>query len=150
MKLSNKGIYALRVLRHLAESYGRKPLSVAYLASVEKVPAKYLEQVFAILKKRGILISERGKDGGYRLRIPPEEISLGDVIRAVDGPLAPIPCASRTAPDTKPNCAYSPDSCWLRGLMLRVRDNISAVLDKENLADMAKLVEVEMNHCSVK
>jgi Rrf2 family protein len=136
MKLSKKGIYALRVLRHLAASYGQKPLSVAYLARAEEISRKYLEQVLSTLRKQGILVALRGKEGGYSLRRPPEEITLGDIIRAVDGPLAPIPCASRTAPSVCPDCPYDYETCWLRMLMLRVRDNISEVLDEENLADM--------------
>jgi Rrf2 family protein len=138
MKLSRKGIYALRVLPHLAESYGGDPLSVAHLAEVEAIPLKYLEQILTILRKSGLLVSSRGKAGGYTLRRPPEEITLGDIIRSVDGPLAPIPCASRTAPHDDPDCPYPIDECWLRLLMLRVRDNISAVLDEENLAGMTR------------
>ncbi|MFH1279464.1 MAG: Rrf2 family transcriptional regulator [Candidatus Eisenbacteria bacterium] len=138
MKLSSKSLYALRVLPHLAEAYGKKPLSVAHLARTEDLPAKYLEQILSTLKKQGLLVSERGKDGGYSLRKAPSEITLGDVIRVLDGPLAPIPCASRTAPHDDPDCPYPFDSCWLRLLMLRVRDNISAVLDQENLADMTE------------
>lgn len=137
MKLSKRGVYALRVLRHLAEGYGGEPLSAAHLAGVEGVPAKYLEQVLSTLRKRGVLVSARGKQGGYSLRVPPGEITLGDIVRAVDGPLAPIPCASRTAPHADPDCPYPYDECWLRLLMLRVRDNISAVLDRETLAQMA-------------
>jgi Rrf2 family protein len=144
MRLSKKGIYALRVLRHLAENYGKGPLSVAFLARIESVPAKYLEQVLSNLRKRGFLVSERGKEGGYRLRVPPEQITLGDILRAIEGPLAPIPCASRTAPYTDCDCPYPYETCWLRQVMLRVRDNISAVLDRETLAEMtasAKTVE---------
>jgi Rrf2 family protein len=84
------------------------------------------------------VVSERGRDGGYRLRLPPDQITLGDIIRAVDGPLAPIPCASRTAPHEDPECPHPFEDCWLRHLMLRVRDNISAVLDRENLAEIAR------------
>jgi len=138
MKLSKKGIYSLRVLRYLAESYGKKPLSVAYLAEVEDVPRKYLEQVLSTLQKQGILVSVRGKEGGYALRKPPDHITLGDIIRAVDGPLAPIPCASRTAPAVCQDCPYDYETCWLRLLMLRVRDNISEILDKENLSQMVR------------
>jgi Rrf2 family protein len=137
MKLSRKGEYALRVLPHLVPVYGRKSLSAAYLAKAEDLPVKYLEQILATLNRNGLLISERGKDGGYALRRPPEQITLGDIIRAVDGPLAPIPCASRTAPHEDPDCPYPLETCWLRKLMLRVRDNISAVLDQENLAELA-------------
>ena len=136
MKLSRKGIYALRVLRHLAENYGKGPLPVAHLARIESIPAKYLEQVLSTLRKRGFLVSERGKEGGYSLRMPPDEMTLGDILHAVEGPLAPIPCASRTAPYKDCDCPYPYDTCWLRQVMLRVRDNISAVLDRETLAEM--------------
>ncbi|MCK4413353.1 MAG: Rrf2 family transcriptional regulator [Candidatus Eisenbacteria sp.] len=137
MKLSRKSVYALRVLPHLAQAYGGPPISVSQLGRAESVPTKYLEQILVTLRKQGLLVSERGKEGGYALRKPPEEITLGDIIRAVDGPLAPISCASRTAPHRDPNCPYPFETCWLRQLMLRVRDNISAVLDRESLAEMA-------------
>jgi len=140
MRLSRKSIYALRVLPHLARAYGTQPIPMATLAEREGVPPKYLEQILVTLRKQGLLVSERGKQGGYVLRRAPEEISLGDIIRAVDGPLAPIPCASRSAPHQEPECPYPFDSCWLRLLMLRVRDNISAVLDQESLAAMATTV----------
>ena len=136
MKLSKKGMYALRALRHLAMAYGEGPISVHELADREELPRKYLEQVLSLLRKRGLLVSQRGKAGGYQLRRPPERISLGDVIRAVDGPLAPIPCASRTAPHACEDCPYPFETCWLRHLMLRVRDSISDVLDRETLAGM--------------
>ncbi|MBN1256765.1 MAG: Rrf2 family transcriptional regulator [Planctomycetes bacterium] len=136
MKLSKKSIYALRVLPYLAESYDKKSLSVAYLAQQEQISIKYLEQILSLLRKAGFLVSERGKNGGYSLRVPPDEITLGNIIRAIDGPLAPIPCASRTAPHHDPNCPYPYDTCWLRHLMLRVRDNISNVLDRETLSVM--------------
>ncbi len=139
MKLSKKGIYALRVLRHLAASYGHGPVSAALLAEKEELPVKFLESILTTLRKRGILVSQRGKVGGYALRQPPEEITLGDIIRAVDGPLAPIPCASRTAPIAEcDDCPYDLETCWLRALMLRVRDNISEILDRETLAQMAE------------
>jgi len=137
MKLSKKGIYALRVLRYLALRPGDVPHSVKQIAAAEDIPEKYLEQVVAPLRKRGILISHQGKDGGYQLRRPPEEITLGDIVRAVDGPLAPIPCASRTAPYRCADGPYDYETCWLRHVMLRVRDNISAVLDEVTLAEMA-------------
>lgn len=136
MKLSTKSIYALRVLPHLVEAYEGKPLSANELAEKEDISLKYLEQVLSTLRKSGLLVSIHGKNGGYSLRRPPEEISLGDIIRSIDGPLAPIPCASRTAPYKQCECPYPYDTCWLRQLMLRVRDNISDVLDSENLAQM--------------
>ncbi len=137
MKLSKKGIYALRVLPHLAEAYDKEPLSAAELARREGISVKYLEQVLATLRKAGFLVSARGKEGGYSFRLAPQEVTLGDIIRAIEGPLAPIPCASRTAPHHDPQCPYPFETCWLRRLMLRVRDNIAAVLDQESVAQMA-------------
>jgi len=138
MKLSTRGIYALRILSQLALHYGEAPLSVAELSRREDISAKYLEQVIAILRKRGLLVSTRGKQGGYALRKSPEQITLGEIVRSVDGPLAPIPCASITAPFVCTDGPYEYESCWIRHLMLRVRDNISAILDQETLADMIK------------
>lgn len=138
MKLSTRGLYALRVLSQLAMHYGEAPLSVAELARREGISTKYLEQIIATLKKQGLLISTRGKQGGYALRKPPEQITLGDIIRSVDGPLAPIACASRTAPFVCSDGPYEYETCWIRHLMLRVRDNISAILDQETLADMVR------------
>ncbi|MBN2712968.1 MAG: Rrf2 family transcriptional regulator [Planctomycetes bacterium] len=146
MKLSKKSIYALRVLRHLAESYNKELLSASYLSRTEKISLKYLEQVLNTLRKGGFLVSTRGKDGGYSLRVPPNQISLGNVIRAIDGPLAPLPCASRTQPHHDPDCPYPQGECWLKSLMLRVRDNISEILDKETLADMATSAGGSGNH----
>jgi len=121
---------------HLAQRPTGDTLSAAFLAEKEGLSLKYLEQVLSTLRKRGIVVSHRGKEGGYSLRLAPHEITLGDVIRAIDGPLAPMPCASRTLPHKDPDCPYPYETCWLRLLMLRVRDNISSVLDQETLEDM--------------
>jgi len=138
MRLSNKSLYALEALRHLARNYGGKPLSAARLAADCDFSSKYLEQVLAALKNKGIVVSERGKHGGYALRLPPEKITLGDIVRAIDGPLAPIGCASRTAPSYNRCKHCRPDTCWIRKVMLRVRDNMSAIMDRETLAEMLK------------
>jgi Rrf2 family protein len=138
MKLSRRSIYALRVLRHLADAYPRRELlSAAYLADREGLSAKFVEQILTQMRKAGFLVSTRGKEGGYILRVPPEQITIGGVIRLIDGALAPIPCASRTQPHRDDDCPFPYETCWLRLLMLRVRDSISAVLDQETLAQIA-------------
>lgn len=136
MRLSNKSLYALKVLRQLARNYKGKPLSAACLAAEGDFSLKYLEQVLSSLKNKGIVVSERGKHGGYSLRLPPEDITLGDVVRAIDGPLAPVGCASRTAPSFNRCRHCDPETCWIRSVMLRVRDNMSAIMDRETLAGM--------------
>lgn len=138
MKLSKKSLYALRALRLLTENYASGRMSASKIAKQENISEKVMEQVLTALSKHGVLISERGKDGGYRLRRKPHEINLGDVIRAIDGPLAPIPCASRTAPHHDDDCPLPYDSCWIRLLMLRVRDNISDIVDKISLEEMLR------------
>jgi Rrf2 family protein len=143
MKLSNKGLYSLRVLRHIADSYGKGPLSVAYLSRIENLPLKYLEQILSQLRKSGLLMSTRGKDGGYSLIRPPSEITVGDVIRAVEGPLAPLLCASAEMNHQKHcDCPHEIESCWIRLLMMRVRESISDVLDQYTLATMVLTPEI--------
>jgi Rrf2 family protein len=136
VKLSRRGEYALRAVRNLAARHGGEPVATKTLADQEKIPRKFLEQVLLSLRNSGLLTSVRGKEGGYVLRKPPREIRLGDVIRSVDGPLAPVGCASRTQPRVCRDCPYPPESCFLRAVMLEVRDSISSVMDRITLADL--------------
>ncbi len=133
MKLSKRGEYALRALIDLgiAAQIGRPILQVSELAAKEKLPVKFLEQIFTQLKSGGYVASKRGKLGGYSLAKPMHRIKFGAVIRLIDGPLAPIPCVSQTAYErcTCPDEAH----CGLRMLMLDVRNAISKVLDRYSL-----------------
>ena len=99
MKLSKRGEYALRALIDLgiAAELGRPILQISELAAKEKLPIKFLEQIFTQLKASGFVVSKRGKDGGYSLARPMNRIKFGSVIRLIDGPLAPIACVSQTA-----------------------------------------------------
>src|ERR1051326_606745 len=120
MKLSKKGEYALRFLINLgiAAEVKRSLVQVAELAESEQLPVKFLEQIMQALKDAGFVQSVRGKFGGYRLAKPARQISIGQVVRLIDGPLAPIGCVSQTAYE-KCTC---PDEvhCGLRMLMLDV------------------------------
>jgi Rrf2 family transcriptional regulator, cysteine metabolism repressor len=137
MKLSTKGDYATRVLIELAASEGPRALSVHELAERTGISQKYLEQIMTQLRTADLVRSRRGVHGGYELIRDPEEISVGEVIRHMDGPLAPSPCASRSAHVPCPvyRCP-SEESCVLRGLWLDVRDAISEVLDSTSFADL--------------
>src|SRR5579871_3571832 len=95
--LSNKAKYALKALRLLATEQGNGPILISSIAAREGIPRKFLEQILLELRKEGILYSKVGKGGGYILSRKPGEIHLGEVIRVIDGPLAPIACASVTA-----------------------------------------------------
>ncbi len=139
MKISKKGEYALRALIDLgiAQFVGRDLVRVSEIAEKEKMSVKFLEQVMLQLREAGHVASERGKFGGYRLAKPASQIFLGDIIRLIDGPLAPIGCVSQTAyvPCTCPDEAH----CGLRMVMLDVRNAIAGILDRYTLG---QLVEV--------
>ena len=139
MKLSKRGEYALRALIDLgiAAELGWPMLQVTELATKEKLPIKFLEQIFTQLKAAGYVKSRRGKFGGYSLARPMSRIKFGAVIRLIDGPLAPIRCVSATS---YARCSC-PDEvhCGLRMLMFDVRNAITAVLDRFTLADIVEI-----------
>lgn len=139
MKLSKRGEYALRALIDfgLTQELGRPLLQVSELAAKEGLPIKFLEQILMQLKAAGYLESRRGKHGGYLLARPPENISVGQVVRLIDGPLAPIACVSQTAYE---RCSCPDEEhCGLRILMLDVRNAISNILDRYTLADIVEV-----------
>lgn len=129
MNISKRGEYALRTLIDLgiAEHAGRTLLQVSELVDKEKLPLKFLEQVMNDLREGGFVKSERGKYGGYRLGKPARSITIGSVVRAIDGPLAPIRCVSQTA--YEPCSCPDETHCGLRMLMLDVRNAIAGILD---------------------
>jgi Rrf2 family protein len=144
MKLSKKGEYALRSLINLgiADKVGRRLLRVTELAKAEDLPVKFLEQVMQQLREAGYVESERGKHGGYRLGKPAGQIHIGEIVRLIDGPLAPIGCVSQSAyePCNCPDEAH----CGLRMLMLDVRNAIAAILDRYTLADVVEVTTRKM------
>jgi len=139
MKLSKRGEYALRALIDLgvAEKLGWPLLQTSQLAAKERMPIKFLEQIFTQLKAAGYVKSKRGKLGGYSLAKRMDKIRFGAVIRLIDGPLAPIKCVSQTAYE---RCSC-PDEihCGLRMLMLDVRNAITRILDRYTLADIVEI-----------
>ena len=139
MKLSKKGEYAIRSLINLgiAAEVGRSLVQVAELADNEQLPVKFLEQIMQALKEAKFVESQRGKFGGYRLAKPARQITIGEVVRLIDGPLAPIGCVSQTAYEkcTCPDEAH----CGLRMLMLDVRNAIAGILDRYTLADVVEV-----------
>ncbi len=139
MKLSKRGEYALRALIDLgiASELGWPMLQITELATKEKLPIKFLEQIFTQLKAAGYVKSRRGKFGGYSLARPMNRIKFGAVIRLIEVPLAPIRCVSQTS---YARCSC-PDEvhCGLRMLMFDVRNAISTVLDRFTLADIVEI-----------
>jgi Rrf2 family protein len=133
--MSRKARYALRALYALAADEARGPVLISDLAEREKIPRKFLEAILLELKNAGILKSKKGKGGGYSLARPPAQITMGQVIRIIDGRLAPIPCASERAFVKCEECVDEA-TCGTRQVMKKVRDAIAAILDGTTLADV--------------
>ena len=119
--LSKKAKYAIKALKALAESYGAGPVLISQIASAELIPKKFLEGILLELRNHAILQSQKGKGGGYLLRVEPERITLAQVIRIIDGPIAPTPCVSRNFYVKCDDCDDE-ETCAIRPIMLRVRD----------------------------
>ncbi len=139
MKLSRKGEYALRALIDLgiAQEVQRELVQVTELADVELIPIKFLEQIMFELRAAGYVESRRGKFGGYRLAKPARDIRIGEIVRLIDGPLAPIGCVSQSSYE-RCTCPDE-DHCGLRMIMLDVRNAIAAILDRYTLADVVNV-----------
>ena len=131
--LSRKSKYGLKALLALARTPGGGPVLIAELAAADGLPAKFLEAILLELKRRGLVQSKKGRGGGYYLSRPPERITFGEVIRALEGPLALVPCVSQTA---YARCVDCPDeaTCGVRIAMGEVRDATARILDSTTLA----------------
>lgn len=134
MKLSKRGEYGLRALQYLAARYGDGPVPNKELAERANIPYRFLEQILITLKHARIVRSQRGPQGGYALARPPHQITLAEVVRLLDGPLAPIPCASETA--FEPCGCPDMESCGLRRVMKGVRDVVAGMMERTTLADL--------------
>src|SRR3990172_7235269 len=138
--LSKKAKYALRALLLLAKEHGRGPVLISDLAQRESIPKKFLELILLDLKNQGVLQSKKGKGGGYFLSKAPQAVTLGHVIRALDGPLAPLPCVSQTAYMKCEECKDEM-TCGIRIVMKEVRDATAKILDGTSLAEILERVE---------
>lgn len=141
MQLSKRCEYALRALLDIAvaEQMGKERIALHELSEYEKIPSKFLEQILNQLRKAGYLTSKRGPAGGYKLAKPPAQIFFGEVVRLINGPLAPIRCASPSAYQ-KCSCP-SEELCGIHLLMLDLRAAISGVLDMTNLETMVARIK---------
>ena len=139
-QLSKRTQYSLRALYALTRKFGEGPVLITTLAEAETIPKKFLEQILVSLKSAGFVASKKGKGGGYVLAQPPEKITIGSVIRAIEGPLAPLPCASETRFRKCDECVDI-QTCGTRIVMRQVRDAMAAILDETTLAMVNKKVE---------
>ena len=131
-----KAKYGLKAMGALAKRYGKGPLLIADIAEEERIPRKFLELILLDLKKKGFVQSKKGKGGGYYMNRVPSTISVDQLIRALDGPLALLPCVSQMAYQ---RCAECPDeeTCGIRRVFKEVREATIKVLERTTLADMA-------------
>jgi Rrf2 family protein len=132
VKISHRGLYGLKALTHLAEAYDRGLVKIHEIAEEESIPEKFLEGILVTLKNARLVSSQRGREGGYRLRRPPAEILLGDVVRIIDGPLAPFGDAVELAHRVR----TEPRHGGLFDLFLEVRNAAAKILDHTSLADL--------------
>lgn len=132
--LSQKTRYSIRALQHLADRYQQGPIRLDEIAVTQNIPRKFLTVILSELAREGVVMSHRGRAGGYELALPPVDVRYGDIIRITRGSLALVPCASRNAHESCANCLPEVD-CRLRGLMLLLRDEMANMLDKMTLAD---------------
>ena len=133
MRVSSKAHYGLRMMTEFARAYGRGPLSIAEVARVEHLPLAYLEQLAGQLRRGGLVESTRGVHGGYTLTRPPERISVLEVVRTLEGEVAPVECVST---DYVSGSCVREGECASRGLWQRLKESIDAVLGQATLAEL--------------
>ena len=135
MRLSRRSEYGLRALTDLVRHADDGPIALASLAERERLPVKFLEQIMASLKHAGIVRTTLGAHGGYAMAVDPASVSLGRIIRLLDGALAPVGCVSLRY--YEPCSCPDEATCALRDTMIDVRDAILEILDRQTLADLA-------------
>jgi Rrf2 family protein len=134
MRVSRRGLYALKALVHLAEAYEQGLVPTHSIAEQEAIPEKFLETILLALKNARLVASERGREGGYRLRRPAREILIGDVVRLIDGPVAPF----GDVVELQRLIRSEPRHPGLFDLFLEVRNAASAIVDRTSLADLVQ------------
>ncbi len=142
LRVSTKGEYGVRIMVDLARNYDGRPRSLTEIAQAESLPLAYLEQLVKLLRESEppLVISTRGAHGGYRLGRGPEKITMGEIVRVLEGPISPMICA--TEGEMTQICGYL-DACKTRYLWTKVRDAVAQTLDTMTLADLVGATETE-------
>lgn len=142
LRVSTKGEYGVRIMVDLARHYDGRPRSLTDIAQTESLPLAYLEQLVKLLRESEppLVVSTRGAHGGYRLSRSPEKITMGEVVRVLEGPIAPMICA--TEGEMTQICGYL-DSCKTKHLWARVRDAVAQTLDSMTLAELVSVSDIE-------
>ncbi len=140
MKLSAKVEYGVRAMAVLSIYYQEGPLPLREIAEQEKISLKFLEQIFPDLRRADLIQSVRGSRGGYILSRPPAEINVGDIVRAVEGPITPVDCLSEVDSES---CCHRKDDCLTRQVWEKLRDRINDVLDEVSLDELVEVKPAE-------
>ncbi len=130
--LTRKCQYALRALYFLAREYGKGPVLIPRISAQANAPAEFLQTILLELKNAGILESRRGSQGGYYLLTPPNRVTVGSIVRIIDGPLVTLPCAGERATRSCTDC-HDPEACQTRFLMREVHQAVTAILDHSTI-----------------
>ena len=139
--ISKKTKYALKAAIYLAREYEKGPILIADLARDEKIPKKFLELILLAMKNNGILMSKKGKNGGYYLAKSPRTVSMGQIVRIMEGTVAPVPCVSESSYEKCEECENE-STCGIRIVMKDVRDVIANILDNATLADVLEKIDM--------
>jgi Rrf2 family protein len=138
--ISKRTQYGLKAMLALGSRFGEGPVLISTLAKEESIPIKFLELILLDLKSHGLLESKKGKGGGYLLSRPPSTVTIGSLLRIMEGPLAALPCASETAFRPCEECV-DVESCGTRIILRQVRDATADILDRTTLADLLRRVQ---------
>jgi Rrf2 family protein len=130
--LTRKCQYALRALYFLAREYGNGPILIQNISAEANAPAEFLQTILLTLKNAGVLASRRGTQGGYYLVIPPNQVTVGSVVRLIDGPLVTLPCIGKRVTRACADC-HDADVCQTRLLMREVHEALTAILDHSTI-----------------
>ena len=147
MKFSSRARYGLRAMIALAQSYPRGPMSLAEISRSEEISLSYLEQLMAILRKASLVEGIRGAHGGYQLTVAPAAITAGQVVRALEGSLAPAECVSE---GIEAGFCSRETACPSKMLWEQVRDSVAQVLDTTTLADLCSADGLEVSQLSLR
>ena len=135
--ISKRAKYALKALAYLAQIWGKGPVQISRVADEETIPLRFLEAILRDLRTHGLLQSQKGKGGGYMLRVEPERISMAQILRVIDGPIAPTPCVSKNFYVRCDDCSDE-EACRIRPIMIQVRDANLAVYEHVSVLDLVR------------
>ncbi len=136
MRLSAKGEYGVRAMVYLALNYENGPVPLSSISQHENISQYFLEQIFAILRRGGLIKSTRGAKGGYMLAQQPQHVYIGDILRVLEGPLFPVDCLSEGGQAEKNRRCNKTDDCLVRNVWEKLREHIDNLLDNISLQDM--------------